>query len=133
MHIQLLRADAASLKVDAMVTSSQLGESGGGENLLCKFVIQTAVPQPNADDADVELRLVTTCALQRADELAVGSVGLPPLWARPPELLERCARNMLQAAIDFRVRTRSLQRVVFCIFGKPAYETWDRLLRELDR
>ncbi len=132
MNIQLLRADVASLKVDAMVTSSQPSDSGGA-NLLCKFVIKTEVPDAAGSDGDAELRRVTTRALERAEELAIASVALSPLWTKPPGIQERCARNMLQATLGFRVRAKSLQRVVFCLFGNATHATWDRVLQELDQ
>ena len=131
MKIQLLRADVTSLKVDAMVTTTQPAGSEGSANMLTRFVVQVEPTSPDEADADAKLRAATTRALQRAEELAIATVGLPPMWNGSPEITERCARNMLQAALDYETRARSLQRVVFCIFGRPAYDTFDRVLRDL--
>jgi len=134
MQIQLLRADTTSLKVDALVYPA---ESGAEEpvvvssgNFLCRFVIH--VPAPTAGDADDELKLrnATTTALERAEELAIATVGLPPIGTG--FTADRCARVMLGAALDFRTRARSLQRAVFCLFGEAEYTAFDRALKELE-
>jgi O-acetyl-ADP-ribose deacetylase (regulator of RNase III) len=141
MDIQLLRADIASLKVDAIVFPSdpQSHEQDGraavvtGGNLLARFIIQVHVPQADDPDADLKLRAATHAALERAEELAVGSVGLPAIGTEPFGFsIERCARAMLAATIDYRSRGRSLQRAVFCMFGQEEYTTFERVLKELD-
>ncbi|HEX6177084.1 MAG TPA: macro domain-containing protein [Thermoanaerobaculia bacterium] len=132
MQIQLLRADSASLKVDALVYPA---ESNSGDatvsssgNFLCRFVIHVPVPRPGEGDEDEKLREATTAALERAEELAIASVGLPPLGSGN---VDRIARVMIGAALDFRTRARSLQRAVFCLFGKPEFDAFDRALKEL--
>jgi len=133
MNIQLLRADTTSLKVDALVypaesaTAEPVVVSSG--NFLCRFVIHVQVPKAGDGDEDLKLRNATTVALERAEQLAVASVGLPPIGTGIPA--ERCARIMLSAALDFRARARSLQRAVFCLFGQAEYDTFDRVLKEL--
>lgn len=141
MKIQLLRADIASLKVDAMVapTDPQSHEHAGravivtGGNLLARFIIHVHVPQATEPDADAKLRAATTAALERAEELAVASVGLPAIATGPFEFTtERCARVMLSAALDHRSRARSLQRAVFCLFGAEEYGIFERILGEFE-
>jgi O-acetyl-ADP-ribose deacetylase len=141
MQIQLLRADISSLKVDAIVAPSSpatLAQNGRatvvtGGNLLARFVIE--IPVPDADDADADafLRDATRDALQRADELAVATIGIPVLGK--PALgftLERSARCMLRATLDYRARARSLHRAVFCLFGAEEYAVFERVLQELE-
>lgn len=130
MHIQLIRADVTSLKVDAMVNpahGSQDEVTSG--NLLCKFVIHAAVPPSDGADADEELERATLRALGKAEELAIASVAVPPLWTSPGTN-ERCARMMIRAAISFRSRARSLQRVVFVLFSEEAHSAFERALQE---
>src|SRR5215213_4618916 len=98
MKIQLVRADVTSLKVDAMVTTSQAA-TGGSANLLARFIIHADVIAPDGERAEERLRDATTAALRKAEDLAVGSVGLPTLWSATPEIVERCARNMLRATV----------------------------------
>jgi O-acetyl-ADP-ribose deacetylase (regulator of RNase III) len=144
MHIQLLRADVMSLKVDAIVAPSE-PQSGDdpkppcravvttGGNLLARFVIHVDVPRAGDDGADARLRASTLAALERAEELAVGSIGLPAIGSGPFGFsTERCGRVMLAATIEFRGRARSLQRAVFCLMGKEEYAVYERLLLELD-
>ena len=134
MQIQLLRADTTSLKVDALVYPADAGVEApivtSSGNFLCRFVIHVPVPKAGEADEDVKLRNATTVALERAEELAVASVGLPPMGMGITP--ERCAKIMVGAALDFRSRARSLQRAVFCLFGKPEYDAFDRVLKELE-
>lgn len=137
MHIELLRADITSLKVDAMVNESApaalpVGTATvtSGGNLLCKFVIHASVPRPGEDGGETKLRSATMSALERAEELAISSVGIPMMGSTALPL-DEVARVMLRAALDFRSRARSLQRVVFCLFGAAVYDTFDRVLKEL--
>lgn len=167
MHIQLLRADLTSLKVDAIVnpTNPHLQHVGGigrelvreggadiqresvgptplppgtaivttGGNLLCRFVIHTVVPVMGEGDEDAKLRAATWVSLEKAEELAIAAVAFPAMatgtFGFP---VERCARIMLGAAVDFRGRARSLQRVVYCLFGKDPHATFTRVLKELE-
>ena len=139
MHIELLRADITSLKVDAMVNESAPGSVPVGQatvttggNLLCKFVIHASVPRPGEENGETKLRAATISALERAEELAISSVGIPMMGSHALTL-DRVATVMIQAALDFRSRARSLQRVVFCLFGADAWTAFDRVLRELDQ
>jgi O-acetyl-ADP-ribose deacetylase (regulator of RNase III) len=142
MLIQLLRADINSLKVDAIVAPAdpQSGPAKEGRavvttggNLLARFVIHVALPNPDDDDADAKLRHATLNALERAEELAVASVGLPAIATGPFGFAtERCARAMLAATIQHRPRARSLQRAVLCLFGADEYRVFEEILRELD-
>lgn len=118
----------SSMKVDAMVSPKEMG---GGPSLFCRFVIDADVPPADAVDADAKLKKVTLDALGRAESFAVESVGMIPLWSAPAAA-ERCARNMLQATVDFRSRARSLQRVVYCLFGKVSHDLFTRVLQELE-
>lgn len=142
MHIQLLRTDTTSLKVDALVypeeAPSELQEGRAvvttGGNLLCRFVIHVNLAKADASDADAQLRAATVAALERAEELAIASVGLPSIGAGPFGFdTERCARVMLAATIDFRPRARSLQRAVFCLLGQEEFAIFSRVLQELER
>jgi O-acetyl-ADP-ribose deacetylase (regulator of RNase III) len=141
MDIELLRADVSSLKVDAIVNpaSAQLARARVGEaivteggNLFCKFIIHAVVPRVGEGEEEAKLRRATWSSLQRVEELALSSVAFPPMSAGVFGFsYERCARIMLGAALDFRGQARSLRRVVFCLFGKDAYQDFDRVLQEL--
>ncbi|HKR63206.1 MAG TPA: macro domain-containing protein, partial [Thermoanaerobaculia bacterium] len=104
-----------------------------GGNLLARFIIQVHVPHADDADSDLKLRAATQAALERAEELAVASVGLPAIGTDPFGFsIERCAHAMLAATIDYRSRGRSLQRAVFCLFGAEEYAIFERVLKELE-
>lgn len=140
MRIELLRVDITSLNVDAMVipvngpSSPPTGTAAvtAGGNLLCRFVIHAVPPRQGEGDEEAKLRDTTMEVLQRADELAVESVALPPLSTGKPALaLETIARIMLRATLDFQTRARSIRRVIYCLFGQEPYDVFERVLREL--
>lgn len=157
MHIQLVRADLTSIKVDAIVNPtaargdgdaaparSALSDDPGplpvgsavvttGGNLLCRFIIHAAVPRRSDEDSETKLRQATWAALQRAEELALGSVALPAMAIGPMGFtFEDCARVMLRAAADFNNHARSLQRVIFCLFGDAAFDAFSSVREQLD-
>lgn len=104
-----------------------------GGNLFCRFVIHAVVPRMGEGDEDAKLRSTTWSALQRAEELAIASVALPAMTAGAFGFTyERCARVMLSTALDFRPHARSLQRTIFCLFGKEPYDIFDRIYKELE-
>jgi O-acetyl-ADP-ribose deacetylase (regulator of RNase III) len=138
MQIQLIRADITSLKVDAMASPNPeaLSQNGRatvvtGGNLLARFVIEVPVPRGEDENADAKLRDSTQDALERADELAVAIIGIPVLGKQALGL-DRCARSMLRATLDYRARARSLHRAVFCLFGAEEYAVFDGVLKELE-
>jgi histone H2A len=148
MNIQLLRADINSLKVDALVapTDQKANERPAegadnkgravvvtGGNLLARFIIHVHVPNVTDDDADAKLRAATLAALERAEELAIASIGLPAIATEPFGFsIEHCARIMLAATLQHRSRARSLQRAVFCLFGAEEYTVFEKVLGELN-
>jgi O-acetyl-ADP-ribose deacetylase (regulator of RNase III) len=141
MDIQLLRADLASMKVDALVfprdpkTRDPEDRSAVvmGGNVLARFIIEIGVPMADERGADEKLHDATLAALDRAEELAVASVGLPAIGSDPFGFaLDRSARTMLTATIAYRARARSLQRTVFFLFSKEELTIFTRILEELE-
>jgi O-acetyl-ADP-ribose deacetylase len=146
MTIELLRADIASIKVDAIVNASQKQHVNGvgkvpvgnavittGGNVLCKFVIHAVGPREGEADAERKLRSATLAALERAEELAIGSVAFTSTRSGLFGMaLEKSAPIMIAATLEFRRRSRSLQRVVYGLFGQEQYETFRRKLEELE-
>jgi O-acetyl-ADP-ribose deacetylase (regulator of RNase III) len=145
MEIELLRADVSSLKVDAIINpasaSKPVAEFGPvpvghavvtiGGNVLCKFVIHAIVPRNGDGDEDSKLRNAMWAALKRAEELAIGSVAMPPVPASFGFAADRCWRVLASTALDFRPHARSLQRVVFCAFSEENYQELQRAIEEL--
>jgi O-acetyl-ADP-ribose deacetylase (regulator of RNase III) len=117
--------------IPPLTVGSAVATTGG--NLLCRFIIHAVVPRMGEGDEDAKLRAATWSALQRAEELAIGSVGLPAMSAGTFGFtFERCARIMLGTTLDFRRQARSLDRAVYCLFGKEPYDIFERVLKELE-
>ena len=145
MHIDLLRADVTSLKVDAIINptsaSKPVAEYGSvpvgqavvtsGGNVLCKFVIHAIVPRNGEGNEDSKLHSAIWAALKRAEELAIASVAMPPMPVAFGFESGRCARVMVSTALTFRSHARSLQRVVFCAFDEAAHYELQRAIEEL--
>lgn len=145
MHIELLRADVTSLKVDAIINPALAGKpvadfgevpvghavvtSGG--NVLCKFVIHAIVPRQGDGDEEAKLRNAIWAALKRAEELAIASVAMPPIPAAFGFDSGRSWRVLVSTALDFRPHARSLQRVVFCAFSEENHCQLQRAVEEL--
>jgi O-acetyl-ADP-ribose deacetylase (regulator of RNase III) len=140
MIIRLLRVDVSSVKLDALVAPSdpQTQVPAGraivtqGGNLLARFVIQVPMPRVDEPAAEERLRASTLAALQYADDLAVGTIGMPPIPRENGFPMEHAARIMIRAAIDYRARARSLQNATFCLFGEEEHEAFARVLKELE-
>jgi len=147
MKIELLRADVSSIKVDALIYPSQsphvdgVGEVPAGSavvtsagNLLCKFVIHAIGPRTDEKDQAKILSDATRSALERAEELAIASVAFMAsrnsMFGFP---IDFCAPVMLDATVAFRPRARSLQRVIYCLFGNESYENFKRVLDGIDQ
>lgn len=103
-----------------------------GGNLLARYVIHAVGPRMGEGDEDAKLRSATISSLERAEELKIDSLALPAIstgiFGYP---VDRCARVMLTAVRDFEPRARSLKRIVFCLFGQPAYDTFQKAMQEL--
>jgi O-acetyl-ADP-ribose deacetylase (regulator of RNase III) len=62
----------------------------------------------------------------------VASVALPAMAVGPAGFtLEECARVLVQTAVDFQMHARSLQRVLFCLFGEDTEAAFTRILEEI--
>jgi len=77
------------------------------------------------------LESAVRAALLKADREDVRSVALPAIstgiFGYP---MEEAADVMLRAAIDYLSGPTVLERVVFCLYGEEAYQTFEATLRE---
>ena len=91
--------------------------------LPARWVIHGAVMgQDLQTNADLVRRTTRSC-LQAADELGCRSLALPAFGTGVGGFaLEECAKVMVAEARDFE--PRSLERVVFAVFGPDAYEVF---------
>jgi O-acetyl-ADP-ribose deacetylase len=95
--------------------------------LSARWVIHGAVMgQDLRTDADLVRRTTRAC-LERADELGCRSLALPAFGTGVGGFpLAECARLMVEEARSFEPRT--LERVIFAVFGRDAYEAFSSAL-----
>jgi O-acetyl-ADP-ribose deacetylase (regulator of RNase III) len=111
-------------------TGSAAITSGG--DLKADHVIHTVGPVYDAMSsakAEELLASAVTSALEMADEHKLASVALPAIstgiYGYP---MEEAAHVMLDAAIDYVESGTQLQRIVFCLYGESAFETFANVL-----
>jgi O-acetyl-ADP-ribose deacetylase (regulator of RNase III) len=107
-------------------TGSAAITSGG--NLKADYVIHTVGPVYSSTSklkaADL-LASAVKSALQMADERDLRSIALPAIstgiYGYP---MDEAAEVMLRAAIDYMRGGTGLERVVFCLYGQSAFDTF---------
>lgn len=103
-----------------------------GGNLKAKHVIHAVGPRMGEGDEDTKLRNATHNSLKVADDNGLKSITFPAIstgiFGFP---VARCAEIMLRTAIDFLRGETDLQKVVFCLFGQAAFETFETTLQRL--
>ncbi len=101
-----------------------------GGNLKAKHVIHAVGPRMGEGDEDAKLRNATRNSLKVADENGLKSISFPAISAGifgyP---IDRCADIMLDTAIAYLKGATGLERVVFCLYGKPAYDIFEAALK----
>ncbi len=112
----------------------QVGQAAitGAGRLKAKYVIHAVGPRMGEGDEDQKLLSATLSALRLADQHGLKSIAFPAIstgiFGFP---VERCARIMLGAAIDYLRGDTGLDRVVFCLFGQESYSAFQLALKEL--
>jgi len=104
----------------------------GGE-LRAKHVIHAVGPRMGEGNEDDKLKNATLNSLKVADENNLRSISFPAIssgiFGFP---IERCAKIMLETAINYLKGSTGIERVVFCLFGRDSYEVFaDRLKQEM--
>ena len=119
----------AWVRAHGLVPTGSAAITSGG-NLQARHVIHAVGPIYDAVSRPAELLASAVCAaLQLADDHGLKSVALPAIstgiFGYP---MEEAAQVMLQAAIGYLERETGLERVIFCLYGRPAYDTFVREL-----
>jgi O-acetyl-ADP-ribose deacetylase (regulator of RNase III) len=112
-----------------VVTGSAAITSGG--NLKARYVIHAVGPVYDGTSRSAELLAsAVRSALQMADEHRLKSVALPAIstgiFGYP---MAEAARVMLQAAIAYLRGETGLEQVIFCLYGRPAFDVFARALK----
>jgi len=102
-----------------------------GGKLKAKYVIHAVGPRMGQGNEDEKLKNSTVNSLKLADEKNLKSISFPAIGTgvfRFP--VQRCAEIMLQVTIDYLKGQTGLEKVIFCLFEKSAYEVFEKQLRQ---
>ncbi len=101
--------------------------------LPAQWVIHAVGPRMGEGDEDETLRAATKNSLQMAEAKGLGSIAFPAIstgiFGYP---LDRCANIMIACARAFVSSERSLDRIVFVLFGARSFETFCQVLEGYD-
>ena len=102
-----------------------------GGNLKAKHVIHAVGPRMGEGDEDQKLKNATLNSLKVAVENNLKSISFPAIstgiFGFP---IGRCAEIMLKTTIDYLKGQTSMERVVFCLFGRDSYEVFANQLEK---
>ena len=126
-------SDAWVRRHGPVVTGSAAITSGG--DLKTRHVIHAIGPVYDGTERSAKsLASAVRAALRLADEHGLKSIALPAIstgiFGYP---MEEAARVMLRAVIKYLREETGLERVVFCLYGRPAFETFATVLRKESR
>jgi len=83
-------------------------------------------------DEDNKLRNATLNSLKVAEDNGLRSIAFPAIstgiFGYP---VDRCARIMLGATVEYLRGKTGLTEVVFCLWGQEAYGVFERTLRQI--
>ena len=103
-----------------------------GGDLKAHYVIHTVGPVYDTMSASKAADLLASAvrsALEMADDHSLSSIALPAIstgiYGYP---MDNAARVMLKAAVDYARSGTELQRIVFCLYGRSAFDTFAEAL-----
>lgn len=103
-----------------------------GGKLKARHVIHAVGPRMGEGDEDRKLRDATINSLKLAGQHRLKSISFPAIstgiFGYP---IDRCANIMLEATIDYLRGKAQLQEVAFCLWGKEAFEVFEKTLRRI--
>lgn len=105
-----------------------------GYNLPAKFVIHTVGPVWSGGNRN-EDKLLSDCyrnSLKLAAENKVRTIAFPSISTGAYRFpFERAARIAVQTTLDFLSKNPMPEKVIFCCFGREAYDTYLKIFDEL--
>jgi len=101
----------------------------GAGKLKAKYIIHAAVMGQDLKTDAEKLRQATKNSLLRADELGIKSIAFPALGTGVGGFpLNECARIMIDEVRQYSAGKIGLEKVVFVLFGQPAYQAFKQEL-----
>ncbi|MEM0087650.1 MAG: ADP-ribose-binding protein [Thermofilum sp.] len=99
--------------------------------LKARYVIHAVGPRFGEEGGDEKLASAVRNSLGKAEELGLRSIALPAIstgvFGYP---YDRCARITARVLKEFAPSARSLERVTVCLYGREAYEVFERVFAE---
>ena len=103
----------------------------GAGRLKARYVIHAAVMGMDFQTDAGKIRQATRNSLLKADELKLKSIAFPALGTGVGGFpLDECAGIMMGEVFDYAAGNTGLERVVFVLYGQPAFQAFKR---ELDK
>ena len=100
-------------------------------NLKAKYVIHAVGPRMGEGKENEKLKNATLNSLKLADEKNLKSISFPAIssgiFGFP---IERCAKIMLTTTIEYLKGHTSLEKVIFCLYGKSSYQVFENRLKQ---
>jgi O-acetyl-ADP-ribose deacetylase (regulator of RNase III) len=128
------RESEAWVREHGRVPTGSAAITTGGQ-LKARYVIHAVGPvysRMSASQAAELLGSAVRASLEMADEHALQSIALPAIstgiFGYP---MAEAAEVMLKAAIDYLEGDTGLERVIFCLYGQAAYDTFAQKLEAL--
>ena len=109
---------------DAVLTSAG--------KLKANYVIHAVGPHMGQGNEDEKLKDATLNSLKLADEKNIKTIAFPAIstgvFGFP---VDRCAEVMLSTTIEYLNTGTNIERVVFCLFNKAAFQTFSLILKQI--
>jgi len=100
-----------------------------GGNLKARHVIHAVGPRMGEGDEDEKLKNATLSSLEVADDNGLKSIVFPAISAGIFGFpIDRCAEIMLSNSIDYLKRDTGLEKIIFCLYGQQAFDTFKTTL-----
>ena len=101
----------------------------GAGNLKAKYVIHAVGPIMGEGNEDEKLKQAVLNSFKLADEYHLKSIAFPAIstgvFGYP---IDKCAKIMLQTAVEHLKKNTELEKVVLCLYGQESYEVFEKEL-----
>jgi O-acetyl-ADP-ribose deacetylase len=99
--------------------------------LPARYVIHAVGPRMGDGEEGAKLKLATMSSLEMAERHNLRSISFPAIgtgiFGCPMEL---CAEGMLSSVLDYIQKETRLERIVFCLYDRNAYDVFKQKLTE---
>jgi O-acetyl-ADP-ribose deacetylase (regulator of RNase III) len=114
------------------VSVGKVAITSGGK-LPARYVIHAVGPRMGEGDEDKKLRKATLSSLQMAEKHNLKSIAFPAIstgiFGYP---IDRCAEIMLSTVVEYVKGKTGLERIIFCLFDKNAYQLFENKLDQIE-